>query len=109
MLKFVDSSTPEKDSPIPVSDRGNWRVAAETWRLPYWDFARRRSYNQQMACVPQQAMIDGDPLAVHATGLISPVPSIPDNPLYAYRYPLRPGETPATYGIENSGGLPVSA
>jgi len=106
ILKFVDPSS--TDSPIPVGDRPNWKVAAETWRLPYWDFALRRSYNQGMASVPEQAMIDGDPLGPHATGLFPTPPTIPDNPLFAYRYPLRPGETLAAAGLETTNGQPLT-
>ena len=98
------------DSPIPAKSRGDWKVAAETWRLPYWDFALRRSYNQNMACVPQQALIDGDPLSPLTTGVGLPtIPKYPDNPLYAFRYPLPPGKKLSDYGIVNTGGLPVSS
>jgi len=102
-------SPSSSDSPIPLKARGDWKVAAETWRLPYWDFALRRSYNQNMACVPQQALIDGDPLTPLATGAgqLPTLPPYPDNPLYAYRYPLPPGKTLKQYGIVNTNGLPL--
>ena len=101
------------DSPIPKDERPDWLPAAETWRMPYWDFALRRTYNGGKACVPQQAMIDGDPilpLTVSASGvkLLPTLPAFPNNPLYAYRYPLRPGHTLQEYGIVNS-GMPVSS
>ena len=98
------------DSPIPKEQRGDWKVAAETWRLPYWDFALRRSYNQNMASVPQQALIDGDPLTPLATGAgqLPTLPPYPDNPLYAFRYPLASGQTLRDAGIVNTNGLPVS-
>ena len=92
------------DSPILKDERPDWRPAAETWRMPYWDFALRRTYNRGMACVPQQAMIDGDPilpLTVSTRGvkLFPTLPDFPDNPLYAYKYPLRSGKTLEEYGV----------
>ena len=97
------------DIPIRQEERNDWKVAAETWRLPYWDFALRRSYNENSACVPQQALIDGDPLSPLTTGVgFPPLPAIPDNPLYAYKYQLPSGEKLEAYGIVNLPGLPVS-
>ena len=74
--------------------------------MPYWDFALRRTYNGGMACIPQQAMVDSDPFphfTVSASGikLLPKLPPFPNNPLYAYRYPLQPGKTLQEYGIVN--------
>ena len=89
------------DIPIRQEERNDWKVAAETWRLPYWDFALRRSYNKNRACVPQQALIDGDPLLPFTMGVGLPkLPGDRGNPLYAYKYPLAKGEKPSKYGIE---------
>ena len=106
------------DSPIPKDERPDWLPAAETWRMPYWDFALRRTYNGGKACVPEQAMIDGDPIlpiTVSASGvkLFPTLPAFPNNPLYAYRYPLRPGKTLKEYGVVDveteDGTMPVSS
>ena len=111
-MDWVGPDSP--DSPIPEKSRSEWKVAAETWRLPYWDFALRRSYNQNNACVPEQALIDGDVLSPLATGTAH-LPNIPKrdhnpNPLYAFEYPLPKGETPGQHGInEWPYGMPVSS
>ncbi|KAF8453105.1 hypothetical protein BGX38DRAFT_1329258 [Terfezia claveryi] len=46
-----------------VTDSGElnkWKTAAETWRLPYWDFALRRSNNRvngkDFCCIPNAAL-----------------------------------------------------
>lgn len=99
------------DSNSVIPKTPEWKLAADTWRLPYWDFALRRSYNSNMACVPEAAMIDGDPLDATArsqSDLGFTLKSITDNPLYAYRYPLPPGQNLSQYGIVNTGGLPLT-
>lgn len=35
-----------------IHERRLWEIAAEEWRLPYWDWARRRSYDGQFS-LPQ--------------------------------------------------------
>ena len=97
MMDWVGPDSP--NSPIPKEQRGDWKVAAETWRLPYWDFALRRSYNKNNACVPQQALIDGDPLSPLTMDVGLPTLQYPDNPLYAYKYRLPAGKTLKDYGI----------
>ncbi|KPM45298.1 hypothetical protein AK830_g1254 [Neonectria ditissima] len=34
-----------------------WKQAADTWRLPYWDWARKQSYNQQYS-LPAVFLVD---------------------------------------------------
>ena len=103
-MQLVDPKTPNDISPIPVEQRPSWRQAAETWRLPYWDFALRRSYNQNSASLPQVALTETNPLADNSSSPnpTIPIPSIPfsaENPLYAFRYPLKQGEKLSDYGM----------
>ena len=111
-MRLVDPKS--ADSPIDKKDRPDWLHAAQTWRMPYWDFALRRTYNGGKACVPEQAMIDCDPL-VHLTASGEALPTFPfrNNPLYAYKYPLRQGKTLEEYGIvdvgTNGATMPVSS
>ena len=103
-MQLVDPKTPNDISPIPVEQRPSWRKSAETWRLPFWDFALRRSYNQNSACLPQVALTETNPLAGNnsSPNPTIPTPSIPfsaENPLYAFRYPLKPGDKLSNYGM----------
>jgi len=113
IMKYVNPNTPDSQTPIPKPQREDWRRSAETWRLPYWDFALRRDYNNNGACIPRICMIDGDPLkAPSASGGIPPLPGptlppVNNNPFYAFKYPLNQGETLAQYGIVNIRGLPL--
>jgi len=50
-----------------VTDPGElqkWKTAAETWRLPYWDFALRRPNNsaggKNYCCLPDIALDDSE-------------------------------------------------
>lgn len=34
---------------LDTAQATEWKKAADTWRLPYWDWARKQKYNQQYA------------------------------------------------------------
>lgn len=102
-MQLVDPATPTSVSPIPIGQRPEWRTAAETWRLPYWDFALRRTYNENSACLPKIALTETNPLgdsSISTPTLPLPlIPISPENPLYAFRYPLKEGEKLTDYGM----------
>ena len=104
-MKLVDPKTPEDQSPVlQLADQAEWRQAAETWRLPYWDFALRRSYNKNSACLPEIAMFEGDPFKGNSGSNDPkiPTPLIPisaNNPLYSFKFPLKQGEKLSDYGL----------
>lgn len=108
IMELVDSKTPEDKSPVPPAERNNWRKAAETWRLPYWDFALRRPNNNfnnvNHICLPDVALYEGNPLKGNSgsNNPTIPAPLTPissENPLYSFKYPLKPGEKLSDYGI----------
>ena len=86
--------------PIRDEERPAWREAAETWRLPYWDPAVRRSYNDDAACIPKACM---DEMRASTDFHNDPFGTMDwvENPLHSYRYPLREGETLKQYGMED--------
>ncbi|RPB25948.1 Di-copper centre-containing protein [Terfezia boudieri ATCC MYA-4762] len=88
---------------IDIKDPGelkNWKTAAETWRLPYWDFALRRPNNhangQDYCCLPDLAI--KEVFESPAPGTLSNNP----NPWYAYVFPE------GSSGLPDTGGIPLS-
>ncbi|EXK32645.1 hypothetical protein FOMG_11529 [Fusarium oxysporum f. sp. melonis 26406] len=37
---------------LPISEADEWYKAARTWRMPYWDWARRQRYDEDLVCPP---------------------------------------------------------
>nr|RBQ94040.1 hypothetical protein FVER53263_03534 [Fusarium verticillioides] len=37
---------------LPVSEADEWFTAAKHWRMPYWDWARRQRYHEDLVCPP---------------------------------------------------------
>lgn len=105
ILTLVEPSSTE--IPIRDADRDDWRAAAATWRLPYWDPGMRREYNGNNSCIPESAMNE-NVAAEENPGTGISLPFLFENPLYAYRPPLKPGETIASHGMKDvsySGGV----
>ncbi|KAG5815232.1 hypothetical protein H9Q74_002925 [Fusarium xylarioides] len=37
---------------LPISEADEWFTAAKHWRMPYWDWARRQQYHEDLVCPP---------------------------------------------------------
>ncbi|KAF5586524.1 tyrosinase precursor [Fusarium pseudoanthophilum] len=37
---------------LPISEADEWYTAAKHWRMPYWDWARRQLYHEDLVCPP---------------------------------------------------------
>ncbi|RKL26868.1 hypothetical protein BFJ70_g11741 [Fusarium oxysporum] len=37
---------------LPISEADEWYKVARTWRMPYWDWARRQRYDEDLVCPP---------------------------------------------------------
>ncbi|KAF6521758.1 hypothetical protein HZS61_013286 [Fusarium oxysporum f. sp. conglutinans] len=37
---------------LPISETDEWYTAAKHWRMPYWDWARRQRYHEELVCPP---------------------------------------------------------
>lgn len=35
---------------LPISETDEWYTAAKHWRMPYWDWARRQRYHEELVC-----------------------------------------------------------
>ncbi|KAI7771846.1 hypothetical protein LZL87_006122 [Fusarium oxysporum] len=40
------------DHGLPTSEADEWYTAAKHWRMPYWDWARRQKYDEELVCPP---------------------------------------------------------
>jgi len=100
MMGWVDPQTEQQkaNSPIPEQSRGAYYGAAETWRLPFWDLATTKPYNQGGLCIPKCAAFPKFTKEMGRAWEALSDPSVkdaapqwlaknPDNPLYSYRYP----------------------
>ncbi|KAF8422533.1 hypothetical protein EV426DRAFT_643363 [Tirmania nivea] len=88
-----------------VTDPGElmkWKTAAETWRLPYWDFALRRPNNhasgQDYCCLPEFTLKEIFQLSAQEASTLSD----DQNPWYAYAFPDQKS------GLPNMRGIPMS-
>jgi len=99
-MQLIDPKDPEYLL-SNITDPGElkkWKTAAETWRLPYWDFALRRPNNhvngKDYCCLPDFALKEM---------FQSSAPEANNqNPWYAYTYPGKQS------GLPNMPGMPVS-
>ena len=64
--------------------KSEWRKAANLWRLPYWDWARRQSYNDEFA-LPYALTLDRVPIYPPEGKVIYPDPY--PNPLWGFDNP----------------------
>ena len=87
---------------VDDSNRDQWTNAAQTWRLPYWDWAMKKpdqstgsaSYNIPQIFQNAQIRIT-----------IPSGPMTVDNPVYKFTMPNQ--QTMGSAGITNIGGIPV--
>lgn len=87
--------------PIPSTkeEKEAWHHAADTWRLPYWDPAVRRAYNNNGACIPEAMMAAELTSGSASIPIGSGIPGFPNrNPFYAYEYP---DDNLEKYGMAN--------
>lgn len=108
MMDMVDPKS--KTSFIPEEDRKDFVDAAETWRLPFWEFANKRKYNEGEMAIPF-CTASGDLNEIgHATDALKSIPlgvqwlntHQPSlmNPLYSFKYLWAEGKQPSDYGVE---------
>ncbi|KAF8440568.1 hypothetical protein BGX38DRAFT_1261652 [Terfezia claveryi] len=96
IIQLIDPNDPEYllSNVTDPDELNKWKTAAETWRLPYWDFALRRSNNivngRDYCCLPDSALKE------------TLESSKDQNPWYAYVFPG--GKS----GLPNVGGFPLS-
>ncbi|KAF5575372.1 tyrosinase precursor [Fusarium pseudocircinatum] len=50
MKQIVNNWTSEYG--LPISEADEWYTAANHWRMPYWDWARRQRYHEDLVCPP---------------------------------------------------------
>ncbi|KIL88341.1 hypothetical protein FAVG1_08420 [Fusarium avenaceum] len=79
---------------LDTAQATEWRKAADTWRLPYWDWARKQKYNQQYA-LPE--------VLIFPTTTTYP-PSNPrgetnvENPFWGFQNPEKKDGKPRAFG-----------
>ncbi|KAF8454386.1 hypothetical protein BGX38DRAFT_333988 [Terfezia claveryi] len=84
-----------------VTDSGElkeWKTAAETWRLPYWNFALRRPNNhvngEDYCCLPEFALQEVFESSAAEVSTLSD-----KNLWYAYEFPGRQSDLPDESGV----------
>ena len=104
IIQLIDPNDPEYLL-SNVKDPGElqkWKTAAETWRLPYWDFALRRPNNRvgtkNYCCLPDYSLQE----VLQSPAQEASILSSNVNPWYAYSYPDKQS------GIPDMPGIPVS-
>lgn len=95
IMQLIDPDDPiySLGSVTDPSELQEWKTAAETWRLPYWDFALRRPNNStggvDYCCLPDLALD-------------------PDNLWYAYDYPGGQSDLKDVYNGNGQVIIPLS-
>lgn len=80
---------------VPEDKRATWVEAADTWRLPYWDWAAH----------PEAPKLASRPLVT--VTMPNGGTTEMDNPLYQFRMPN--DKLMGTEGVESKGGVDVSS
>ncbi|KAF4454859.1 hypothetical protein F53441_2729 [Fusarium austroafricanum] len=91
-MKLIISDWVDKHI-LPASEAEEWYIAAEHWRMPYWDWARRQKYDEELVCPPvltQGAVRIYPPAAVKNLYTRS---GLYPNPLLNFENPERDPET----------------
>ncbi|KAF8440565.1 hypothetical protein BGX38DRAFT_1144521 [Terfezia claveryi] len=89
IMQLIDPDDPEYllSNVTDSSELDKWELAAETWRLPYWDFALRRPNNhlkgEDYCCLPDLALEE----VFQSSALEAKTLSYNKNPWYAYVFP----------------------
>ncbi|KAF8440567.1 hypothetical protein BGX38DRAFT_1261651 [Terfezia claveryi] len=104
ILQLIDPNDPEYllSNVTDPGELNKWETAAETWRLPYWDFALRRPNNhvngRDYCCLPNLALEEVFQCSVPEASTLSHN----KNPWYAYCFPG--GHS----GLPDVGGIPLN-
>lgn len=84
---WVTECNLDQESELPV-----WNTAKDTWRMPYWDWARQQSYNEEIVSpqvLLQESVRIFPPESVkrqyHPSGLYT-------NPLWSFKNPEKDGD-----------------
>ncbi|KAF4944169.1 hypothetical protein FGADI_12882 [Fusarium gaditjirri] len=78
---------------LPTSEADDWYKAARHWRMPYWDWARRQRYHEDLVCPPvltQGAVRIYPPAAIKNQ---FPQSGLYPNPLLGFENPEKDPET----------------
>ncbi|KAF4497184.1 tyrosinase precursor [Fusarium agapanthi] len=78
---------------LPTSEADKWYKAARHWRMPYWDWARRQRYHEDLVCPPvltQGAVRIFPPTTIKTR---FPPSGLYPNPLLGFENPERDPET----------------
>ena len=103
-MQLIDPADPQYllGNVTGPGELGKWKTAAETWRLPYWDFALRRPNNRvsgrDYCSLPDFALQE---MFQSSAPEASTLPSN-QNPWFAYNFPGQQS------GLPNMPGIPVS-
>lgn len=104
IMQLIDPNDPEflLSNVTDPAELKKWKTAAETWRLPYWDFALRRPNNRangrDYCCLPDFALKE----MFQSSAPEAKTLSNNQNPWYAYAFPDQDS------GIPDMRGIPMS-
>ncbi|KAF8453107.1 hypothetical protein BGX38DRAFT_1179177 [Terfezia claveryi] len=104
IMQLIDPNDPEYllSNVTDSGELNKWKTAAETWRLPYWDFALRRPNNhvngKDHCSLPDFALKN----VFQSSAPEASTLSNNQNPWYAYDFPE--GQS----GLPNMPGIPMS-
>ncbi|KAI1131069.1 Di-copper centre-containing protein [Nemania abortiva] len=91
---------------LPESDRKKWTDAANTWRLPYWDWAQKKTREGKDKPIYDVPLITKDP-RIEVVNLKTPATTFyMDNPMYKFTMPKN--KAMGLYGISDIDGVPFS-
>ncbi|KAM0228209.1 hypothetical protein ACHAP5_012004 [Fusarium lateritium] len=83
---------------------GLWKTAKDTWRMPYWDWARQQSYNEDFAY--PQILIQG-PVRIYVPDAVKdyyPPSGLYANPFWSYENPEKDNHgNPLPFGLMPKG------
>lgn len=90
---------------LPESYRDKWIGAANTWRLPYWDWAQKKTRDGKDKPIYDVPLIAKGP-RVEVVDLATPATTTYiDNPMFKFTMPKSKAMGP--YGINDIDGVPV--
>ncbi|KAI1113782.1 Di-copper centre-containing protein [Nemania sp. NC0429] len=88
---------------LPESYRDAWTGAANTWRLPYWDWAQKKIRKGKPNPIYDVPLITKD-VKVQVVNLTTPATTTYiDNPMYKFTMPN--GKAMGTYGVNDLDGI----
>jgi hypothetical protein len=94
----------EKKHHLKDPELGLWKSAKDTWRMPYWDWARQQSYNEDFAY--PQILIQG-PVRIYVPDAIKeyyPPSGLYANPFWTFENPEKDNHgNPLPFGLMPKG------